>query len=298
MAKDPAFLLYYKDILVSCADWEPNELGWYMRLICHQADKPEGLPDDIEALAQLAGVKISQYTLFCECFKRTLKAKFETNALGKLVNKRLSQVLSERGNYVNKQALRGTVGYFIKQAKKQGIEDENTLHLLSEALFLEIKLEHTKEERDVCFKRTLKALLVNANAIGNKDEIEIEEKKQSAPNFQNQTGQTPGLANLQPIETLPRPAHWPDQDTVEQYFISKGSDHKADQKKGAKFFHHYEAQSWHTSGGMPVTRWRAKADEWISSPNKFDTPEKTKVEITPDDYAEIPKTSSHYVRAN
>jgi len=49
---------------------------------------------------------------------------------------------------------------------------------------------------------------------------------------------------------------------------------------------------------MPVTRWRAKADEWISSPNKFDTPEKTKVEITPDDYAEIPKTSSHYVRAN
>jgi len=292
MAKDPAFLLYYKDILVSCADWEPNELGWYMRLICHQADKPEGLPNDIEALAQLAGVKMSHYTLFCECFKRTLQAKFETNALGKLVNKRLSQVLSERGNYVNKQALRGTVGYFIKQAKKQGIEDENMLHLLSEALFSEIKLEHTKEERDVCFKRTLKALLVNANAIGNKDVIEIEEKKQSDPNFQNQTGQTPGLANLRSIETLRQP-HWPDQDTAEQYFVSKGSD----KKTGAKFFNYYEAQNWHTSGGMPVTRWRAKADEWISHPNKFDT-EKTKVEITPDDYAEIPKTSSHYVRAN
>lgn len=294
MAKDPAFLLYYKDILVSCADWDANVLGWYMRLICHQADKPEGLPDDIEALAQLAGVKISQYTLFCECFKRTLQAKFETNALGKLVNKRLSQVLSERGNYVNKQALRGTVGYFIKQAKKQGIEDENTLHLLSEALFSEIKLEHTKEERDVSFKRMLKALLVNANAIGNKDEIEIEEKKQSDPNFQNQTGQTPGLANIRPIKTL-RQSHWPEsQEAAEQYFVSKGSN----KKTGAKFFSYYEAQNWQTSGGMPITRWRAKADEWISNPNKFDTPEKPKIEITPDDYAEIPKTSSHYVRAN
>ena len=294
MAKDPAFLLYYKDILVSCADWDANVLGWYMRLICHQADKPEGLPDDIEALAQLAGVKMSQYTLFCECFKRTLQAKFETNALGKLVNKRLSQVLSERGNYVNKQALRGTVGYFIKQAKKQGIEDENTLHLLSEALFSEIKLEHTKDERDVSFKRTLKALLVNANAIGNKDEIEIEEKKQSEPNFQNQTRQTPGLANIRPIKTL-RQSHWPEsQEAAEQYFVSKGSN----KKTGAKFFSYYEAQSWHTSGGMPVTRWRAKEDEWISHPNKFDTPEKPKLEITPDDYADIPKTSSHYVRAN
>jgi len=39
-------------------------------------------------------------------------------------------------------------------------------------------------------------------------------------------------------------------------------------------------------------------NEIIKNPNKFDTPEKTKVEITPDDYAEIPKTSSHYVRAN
>jgi len=293
MAKDPAFLLYYKDILVSCADWEPNELGWYMRLICHQADKPEGLPNDIEALAQLAGVKMSHYTLFCECFKRTLQAKFETNALGKLVNKRLSQVLSERGNYVNKQALRGTVGYFIKQAKKQGIEDENMLHLLSEALFSEIKLEHTKEERDVCFKRTLKALLVNANAIGNKDEIEIEEKKQSDPNFQNQTGQTTGMANIRPIETLPRHSHWPTLADCQAYFVAAGRT----EAQAEEFFDHYEASRWMV-GDTAIIHWQYKAKKWIKNPNKFDTPEKTKVEITPDDYAEIPKTSSHYVRAN
>lgn len=39
MAKDPAFLFYYKDFLVSTALMTPGEVGSYARILCHMADK-------------------------------------------------------------------------------------------------------------------------------------------------------------------------------------------------------------------------------------------------------------------
>src|SRR6185295_171622 len=107
MAKDPAFLFYYKDVLVSCADWDADVLGWYTRLLCHQADKQDGLSPDLESLASMAGVKFSQYERFVSCWKHTLEAKFETNDEGLLINKVQDELLLKRRKYKDNQAKRG-----------------------------------------------------------------------------------------------------------------------------------------------------------------------------------------------
>lgn len=187
-------------------------------------------------------------------------AKFRQDPAGLWYNERLEKEIEKRAEFSQKQSKRASDGWKTRKGESHGN---------ATAMPLE--------------NRTINETI---------NEIVIEKEKQGFENFSNETRQTTGLANVQPIESLRHP-HWPEQDTVEQYFVSKGSV----QKTGAKFFRHYEAQSWHTSGGMPVTRWRSKADEWISHPNKFDPPEKPKLEITPSDYAEIPKTSSHYVTA-
>jgi hypothetical protein len=168
MAQDPAFLMYYKDILVSCAHWEADELGWYLRLICHQADKPEGLPaDDIEALALLAGVKFSQYERFKQCWQRTLLAKWEQTEHGTLLNLKQDETLEKRRKYHEKQQLRGLIGSFVRRARTySGLSEAQGKHL-SKQLFSLIKIENSKEENELCFKRTLVAYIGNANGNGN-----------------------------------------------------------------------------------------------------------------------------------
>lgn len=39
MSKDPAFLFYFRDFLVSTELMTAEELGYYMRILCHMADK-------------------------------------------------------------------------------------------------------------------------------------------------------------------------------------------------------------------------------------------------------------------
>lgn len=117
MAQDPAFLFYYKDILVSCADWDPDALGWYLRLFCHQADKPEGLPDDLESLASLASVKFSQFARFKACWEDLIQHKFVKNESGLLVNLKMKKELDKRRNYLDAQSVKGVVGAFIKRVR-------------------------------------------------------------------------------------------------------------------------------------------------------------------------------------
>lgn len=174
MAQDPAFLIMYKDILVSCADWDADILGWYFRLLSHQADKPGGLPADLESLASLAGVKFSQFDRFASCWKHTLKDKFEANGQGLLVNRKQDEMLSDRRKYKEKQALRGTVGAFIKKAKGLNKFSPHQLGLISDHLFLVLSPENSKEDNEEAYKRTLEAFIGNANGNANtvKDSLE------------------------------------------------------------------------------------------------------------------------------
>jgi hypothetical protein len=103
-------------------------------------------------------------------------------------------------------------------------------------------------------------------------------------------------------DELPRPTHWPSREECINYFVSKG---KSD-VDGIRFFNHYEAQAWCTSGFnvTPITRWRAKADDWILNPKLFGTAKQeakneTKPEkiISEDKYANIPQHATRTTTA-
>jgi hypothetical protein len=163
MAKDPAFLMYYKQWLVSTAGWDADIRGWYINLLCHQADKPEGLPSDLESVAELAGVKISQFKRFEDGWKRTLEAKFKKNKNGNLINQKQEMVLNDRKDYSENQSRRGIIGFFIKNARSTFRITDDQATQLSILLSKEDLVNKTKEERLECYKRTLIALIGNVN---------------------------------------------------------------------------------------------------------------------------------------
>lgn len=172
MARDPAFLMYYKDIVTSCASWDADEVGWYVRLLCHQADKPEGLDNDLESLASLANVKFSQFDRFKACWEQRLKAKFKANDKGLLLNGKQEEIIKKRKEYSDSQRLSGSIGYLIKRVKEhQTLEKEQVSQL---AHFLEIEniVEKTQKEKIGCLQAGLVALLGNVNAIAIINKIE------------------------------------------------------------------------------------------------------------------------------
>lgn len=177
MAQDPAFLFYYKDILVSCADMDADVLGWYTRLLCHQADKPEGLPDDMESLALLAGVKMSQFQRFTVCWEHTLAAHFEKNDKGMLHNVKQTKELEHRRNYKNKQEKRGIVGQFIKKMREFHAFSNEEWKQLSYDLVQAILPISDKDQIEELLKHTLEAYAASiyGNANGNIDTTTVGE---------------------------------------------------------------------------------------------------------------------------
>ena len=212
MHKDPAFLLYYKDILVSCASWSADELGWYVRLLCHQADaqasaianakadaqasaianakadaQAGGLPNDDEKLAVLAGVRFSEFERFKQVLKQTLKHKFKQNENGLLYNEKMLNVLVDRAEYSENQTNRGYIGALIKKIKPHFDLKKETISAITNELKKEKLHEKTQKERIECYKRTLIAYIGNANAnnincilesLTKKDDAEKKSKSQ------------------------------------------------------------------------------------------------------------------------
>ena len=146
-----------------------------MNLLCHQADKG-GLPDDMEALAELAGVKYSDYTSFVECFKRTLKAKFEANLEAKaevsLQNKKLAEVMKKDGQYQQRQSQRGKIGAFVRELNKEKQYSPSQIASIKEHLFLIPIDELTTKKMEDSLKHTLQALRTVTMTMTIDNEIE------------------------------------------------------------------------------------------------------------------------------
>ena len=111
--KDPAVLFFIDTWLSATAEMDSDTKGWYLDLILHQYDKKD-LPNDIENLAKLAGVKFSEYERFKQVFEQVLKHKFEQNSLGRLENPIAKEIIRKREVFKAKRSDAGRVGYFIK----------------------------------------------------------------------------------------------------------------------------------------------------------------------------------------
>jgi len=168
MAQDPAFLLYYKDILVSCADWDGDELGWYVRLICHQADKQKGLIFSMEDLASLAGVKYSQYPRFLQVWENRIKHKFELTEDNLLVNIKQAKTLEERKKFKEDQGEKGLFGYYMKIAKREILASNLAWETLEPAIrkYLHENISKTlsKEQNQANWKQTLEKIKTNPSS--------------------------------------------------------------------------------------------------------------------------------------
>jgi uncharacterized protein YdaU (DUF1376 family) len=90
--KDPAALLYIDTWLTSTAGIDADVRGWYLNLVLHQYDKKD-LPNDIEELAVLAGVKFSEYKRFEHVFEHVFKQKFKINENGRLENEIAKEII-------------------------------------------------------------------------------------------------------------------------------------------------------------------------------------------------------------
>ena len=84
MAKDPAFLFYYQDFLVGTDDMSNDEVGAYIRCLCHQAAKSS----------------ISEKRMMKICLRQdvyeTVSSKFVRGEDGNYCNDRLASEISKR----------------------------------------------------------------------------------------------------------------------------------------------------------------------------------------------------------
>lgn len=115
--KAPAFQFYADDFLAGTSDMSAEEVGGYIRLLCHQWTKG-GIPNDEERAGRMAGLMGSPSI-------RYVLAKFSPCEDGLLRNARLEQVRQEQADYKAKQATSGKAGAEKRWSKCQNDGDPN-----------------------------------------------------------------------------------------------------------------------------------------------------------------------------
>lgn len=98
----PAFMLYVDDFLGGTSEMSAEEVGGYIRLLCHQWAKG-GLPNDPERLGRMAGLLGSPSLGYAV-------SKFTLCEDGQLRHPRLEALRSERDAFLIKQAESGKKG--------------------------------------------------------------------------------------------------------------------------------------------------------------------------------------------
>lgn len=128
MKNDPAVLFYISDWLKSTAEMEADVRGWYLNLILHNYDKND-LPNDMEMLAVLCGVKFSEFERFKQVFEQVLKHKFQLKENGRLSNENTDKILRSREDFKDKRSSAGKVSYVMKYMAKNYTKEYKNISL-------------------------------------------------------------------------------------------------------------------------------------------------------------------------
>lgn len=167
MAKDPAALLYIDKWLSATAEMDADVRGWYLNLTLHQYDK-KSLPNDVEKLAVLAGVKFSEFKRFEQVFEQVFKHKFKQNSEGRLENEFAAEVIQGRELFKDKREVAGKISYFIKWVKLRYNADKQLIDFLKanvDFFSLDTKDEHLLKQ---VFEQVFE-LYINVNKDINTD---------------------------------------------------------------------------------------------------------------------------------
>jgi hypothetical protein len=167
--KDPAVLFYINDWLTSTSEMDADCRGWYLNLILHNYDKGD-LPNDIEKLAVLSGVKFSEFERFKQVFEHVLRQKFELKIDGRLCNSKTKTVLKSRELFKEKRSDAGKKSYLMKYFYAnfpKEAKNKKMLKFVIENINLAIDTKNQTEIEHM-FKHLFE-LYINENEIENKD---------------------------------------------------------------------------------------------------------------------------------
>lgn len=187
--KDPAALFYIDNWLTSTAEMDADTRGWYLNLILHQYDKGD-LPNDIERLAVLANVRISEYERFKQVFEQVLKQKFQQKSNNRLSNPKAEHILVQRKKFKDKRSNSGKVGYVCKLARELSVSEEG-IDYLKDYYSTASEEERESLKNKQVLKQVLK-LYINGDGDGDsnisiydfsKQQIEKQEKGEEVDEF-------------------------------------------------------------------------------------------------------------------
>lgn len=167
--KDPAVLFYIDTWLTATAEMDSDVRGWYLNLILHQYDKKD-LPDDIEKLAVLSGVKFSEFERFKQVFEHVFKQKFNKNESGRLENEVAKEILRKREQFKDKRSSAGKLSYFIKYiSTNYKLKSDEIQFIKNNVDLKDIDLKNEQVIKQV-FEQTLE-LYINGDGNGNKGKL-------------------------------------------------------------------------------------------------------------------------------
>lgn len=183
MAKDPAFLFYSKDWLEGTADLLPNEKGVYIDLLCYQHQRGF-LPVDTQRLARLVGLSVTDFMEIWE----SLEPKFNRTD-DRMVNRKLSEVMTERSNKAAKNKIIGTFAAVLRLSdlsKKEYLEAKKAFKIED---FTDTPTELLTERLTEWLHKRLKSIEdVNANEDANEDVNKEEKEKLKNEIIKNLSG--------------------------------------------------------------------------------------------------------------
>lgn len=104
MSKDPAFLFYPKDWLQGTSQMMPDEKGVYIDLLSHQHQEGD-LPAETKRLARMVGLGEADFLQIWD----TLKSKFILTDNNRLINRKLSDLVTDRLERGRKNKIIGTM---------------------------------------------------------------------------------------------------------------------------------------------------------------------------------------------
>ena len=144
MSKDPAILFYTADFLVGTSLMTNEQVGMYIKILCHQHQKGRLTKKEIE--------------LICGTIDEDVLSKFSQDKTGKFFNKRMEKETEKRQNYSKSRSENRLKG--LRNKEKQRLLHEQDMNDICESHDEHMENENENENE-------------NINLINNTEEIDF-----------------------------------------------------------------------------------------------------------------------------
>lgn len=158
MAKDPAFLMYTKDWLQGTSQLMPDEKGVYIDLLCHQHQEGS-LPVDTRRLSRMVGLQEAEFLPIWD----TIKHKFVKTVDDRLVNQKLTNVMTERSTKSLTNKISGEFAALIRLSDLTQEEKEKIKKQFHGSDFSDIPAENLREKITKWFNQKAKSVRGSVN---------------------------------------------------------------------------------------------------------------------------------------